>query len=105
MMSNLQMGIIFGIVFGLVDVAVMIPMKFGGNRKKKEAMLGAFIERFMLGFLIPNTSFGVNPAITGLFLGVGLSLPTAIITRVYAPIVGMGMIGGVIIGFATNALL
>lgn len=76
----------------------MIPLKYENNRKRNEAMSAAFIERFMIGFLIPNLELGLHPALTGLFLGTVLSLPSAIIVRVYAPIIGIGAIGGIIFG-------
>ncbi|MBP7732531.1 MAG: hypothetical protein KA140_02050 [Caldisericia bacterium] len=104
-MNSLTLGIICGLAFGGIDVLVMIPLKYENNRKKTEAMVSAFLERFMIGFLIPNVNLGIHPALTGLLLGVGLSIPTAIITRVYAPIVGIGAVGGVIIGFVVNAIL
>jgi len=34
----------------------------------------------------------------GLFFGVLLSIPDAIITKAYAPIIGLGAVGGTIIG-------
>ena len=104
-MNRVTLGIICGLAFGGIDVLVMIPLKYENNRKKTEAMVSAFLERFMIGFLIPNVNLGIHPALTGLLLGVGLSLPTAIITRVYAPIVGIGAVGSVIIGFVVNAIL
>lgn len=103
-MERITVGIIFGLVFGLIDVLIMIPLKFDDRRKRSEAMAGAFIDRFMLGFLIPNIDLGMNPAITGGLLGLGLSLPSAIITRAYAPIIGIGVAGGIIIGFITGML-
>lgn len=103
-MNNITLGIIAGTVFGVLDVLVMIPLKFEDKRKKIEAMTGAFIERFMLGFLIPNVNLGIHPAITGVLLGLGLSIPTAIITRAYAPIIGIGAVGGIIIGFITKVI-
>jgi len=48
---------------------------------------------------------GLHPIATGAILGLGLSLPTAIIVRAYAPIVGIGVAGGIIIGFITNLIL
>ncbi len=98
-MTKIILGAICGLVFGIIDVLIMIPLKYENNRKRNEAMSAAFIERFMIGFLIPNLSLGIHPALIGLLLGAGLSLPSAIITRVYAPIVGIGAIGGLIIGF------
>lgn len=104
-MNKLLFGVICGLVFGVVDVLAMIPLKFENNRKMIEAIMAAFWERFMLGFLIPNVELGISPVLTGLFLGAGLSLPSAIITRVYAPIIGIGLIGGLIVGFITKAVL
>lgn len=103
-MDRITVGIIFGLVFGLIDVLIMLPLKFDDRRKRLEALSGAFIDRFMLGFLIPNIDLGIHPAITGGLLGLGLSLPSAIITRAYAPIIGIGIVGGIIIGFITGML-
>lgn len=103
-MSRIMLGIICGIAFGILDVLIMIPLKVENKRKKIEAMVGAFIERFMLGFLIPNTDLGIHYILTGLILGLGLSIPTAIITRAYIPIIAIGAVGGVIIGLITNAV-
>lgn len=104
-MNKIILGIICGLVFGIIDVLVMIPLKYENNRKRNEAMSSAFIERFMIGFLIPNVILGIHPALTGLFLGVGLSVPSAIITRAYAPIIGIGIVGSVIIGFIVKMIL
>ncbi len=104
-MNRIIFGIICGLAFGVIDVLVMIPLKYENNRKRLEAMTAAFIERFMIGFLIPNVDLGIHPALTGLVLGVGLSLPSAIITRAYAPIIGIGALGSIIIGFVAKAVL
>jgi len=103
-MNKIILGTICGLVFGIIDVLVMIPLKYENNRKRNEAMSAAFIERFMIGFLIPNMELGIHPALTGLFLGTSLSLPSAIITRAYAPIIGTGIVGSVIIGFIVKAI-
>ena len=104
-MDKIILGTICGLVFGVIDVLVMIPLKYENNRKRNEAMFAAFVERFMIGFLIPNVGLGIHPALTGLLLGIGLSLPSAIITRAYAPILGIGIVGSVIIGFIVKAVL
>ena len=104
-MSSITLGIVCGLVFGIIDVLIMIPMKVEDRRKKIEALIGAFTERFMLGFIIPNISIGLHPIATGALLGLGLSLPTALIVRAYAPIVGIGIAGGIIIGFITTLVL
>ena len=104
-MDRILFALLCGLAFGILDVAVMIPMKFENRRKKYEALSSAFIERFMLGFLIPLVRLKIHPALTGLILGVGLSVPTALITRAYAPIIGIGIVGGVVIGFITRAVM
>ena len=104
-MNKIILGIICGLAFGIIDVLVMIPLNYENNRKRVEAMTAAFIERFMIGFLIPNVDLGIHPALIGLLLGVGLSLPSAIITRVYAPIIGIGVVGSVLIGLIIGAIL
>jgi hypothetical protein len=98
-MNKILLGTICGLAFGIIDVLVMIPLKYENNRKRIEAMSAAFIDRFMIGFLIPNVDFGINQAITGLLLGLFLSLPSAIIVKAYAPIIGIGAVGGLIVGF------
>lgn len=104
-MNKIILGIICGLVFGIVDILIMIPLKYENSRKRIEAMSAAFLERFMIGFLIPNVELGIHPALTGLLLGIGLSVPSAIITRAYAPIIGIGIVGSVIIGFIVKAVL
>ena len=101
-MDKITVGIILGLAFGIIDVLIMIPLKYESRRKRLEAMSAAFIERFMIGFLIPNVNLSFHPSLIGLFLGLGLSLPSAIITRAYAPIIGTGILGGVIIGFVSK---
>ncbi len=97
-MNRILLGTICGLAFGVIDVLVMIPLKYENNRKRMEAMTAAFIERFMIGFLIPLVDLGMPRTITGALLGFSLSLPSAIITRAYAPIIGIGILGGLIIG-------
>lgn len=103
-MDSIALGLIFGLSFGFIDVLLMIPLKFEDKRKRLEAFASAFIDRFMIGFLIPNVSLGVHPAITGTLLGLVLSLPSAIITRAYLPIIGIGTVGGIILGLLTKML-
>jgi hypothetical protein len=104
-MDSVTLGLICGAVFGIFSVVIMIPMKLGDRRKKTESLVASFIERFMLGFLIPTVCIGLNPILTGAILGLGLNVPTALITRAYAPIIGIGVVGGIIIGVITNAVL
>jgi len=88
-------GIIAGVIFGAADVALMIPMK---HPNKKVAMLGAFFSRFAIGFLIGVTRMPVAGWLRGVIVGVLVSIPDAIATKAYAPILATGIIGGAIIG-------
>ena len=104
-MNSITLGILCGLAFGIIDVLIMLPIKVPDKRKRIEALAAAFIERFMLGFIIPNIGIGLHPIATGALLGLGFSLPTAIMVRAYAPIIGIGIIGGIIVGFVTSAVL
>ena len=104
-MNKILLGLLCGLGFGILDVLIMLPLKYDNNRKKLEAIIGAFIERFVLGFIIPNIQLGINPIITGGIFGLGLSLPTSIITRVYIPINVIGIIGGIIVGVITYSVI
>jgi len=78
-MNNVTQGVIAGLVFGAVAVAIMVPMPMP---QKRDAMIAAFLNRFGIGFTIAVAS-----------------LPAAIATRAYAPILGLGVVGSVIIGW------
>ena len=95
-MSNMMVGLISGVVFGVVSVLMMLPLPFPD---KKAALLGAFCDRFAIGFVIGCVTLPGWPgwAIGGLF-ALLLSLPSAIISKAYAPILIVGAIGGAIIG-------
>ena len=49
-MSRLAIGLICGLIFGAVDVALMLPMSFPD---KRTALLAAFLSRFGIGLVIP----------------------------------------------------
>jgi hypothetical protein len=74
----------------------MLPMSFSD---KRAALLGAFLNRFAIGFLVPLVQLPGPRWAIGLGLGVLLSLPDGIITKAFAPIVGMGAVGGLLIGW------
>lgn len=104
-MDAVTLGLLAGLVFGLFSALIMVPMKFDNRKEKWEALTSAFVDRFMIGLIVPNLTFGLDPVISGLLLGIGLSLPSAIITRAYAPIMVIGAIGGLIIGYISKIVL
>jgi hypothetical protein len=95
-MSKIVLGLISGLVFGALDVGLMLPMSFPD---KNTALLGAFTSRFAIGFVIGCVQLPSWPGWSvGLLFGLLLSLPEAIITHKYVPILVLGGIGGFIIG-------
>jgi len=98
-MKPVIFGLIAGLVFGAVDVALMLPMEFPD---KKTALLAAFFSRFAIGFLIPLVRMPIPSWAVGAIVGMLISIPDAIITRAYAPILASGLIGGLLIGWASG---
>ena len=99
-MSKPLLGLLCGLLFRAISVATMIPLSFDD---KRAALLGAFINRFAIGVVIGVAALPVPGWLTGLLFGLLLSLPDAIITKAYAPIMGLGAIGGLIIGFVVSS--
>ena len=99
-MSRLAAGLLCGLIFGAVDVALMLPMSFPD---KRTALLAAFFSRFGIGFVIPLVQLPSWPGwLIGLVFGLLLSLPDAVLTKAYIPILLSGAIGGIIIGGVTH---
>lgn len=66
---------------------------------KRTAMLASFIDRFVIGFIIFNMPLPMPAWAKGLLVGVVLSIPPALISKKYGPILGLGAIGGLVCGF------
>jgi hypothetical protein len=94
-MSRVLLGVICGLVFGAIDIGIMLPMSFPD---KRTAITAAFIARFGIGFAIGAARLTWAGWVVGLCFGLLLSIPDALITKAYGPIIGMGAIGGTIIG-------
>jgi hypothetical protein len=94
-MSRVLLGVICGLVFGAIDIGIMLPMTFPD---KKAAMTAAFIARFGIGFAIGAARLPWPGWAVGLCFGLLLSIPDALITKAYGPITVMGALGGTIIG-------
>jgi hypothetical protein len=94
-MSRLALGTICGLIYGALSAASMLPLTF---TDKRAALAGAFLNRFAIGFCIGAARLPLPSWAQGLVFGILLSLPDAIITKAYAPILILGAIGGVIIG-------
>jgi hypothetical protein len=95
LMSKLLLGTICGIIYGGLSAVSMIPLAFAD---KKAALIGAFLNRFAIGFVIGAAKLPVPGWLQGLIFGILLSLPDAIITKAFTPILVLGAVGGLIIG-------
>jgi hypothetical protein len=95
-MSRLLLGVICGLAYGALAAASMLPLSFPD---KRAALVGAFINRFSIGCVIGASALPWPGWLTGLVVGILLSLADAIITKAYAPILLLGAIGGTSIGW------
>lgn len=94
-MSNALWGVVAGVVFGVLSVGLMLPLSFPD---KRAALLAAFVDRFAIGLVIGCVQLRWPGWSVGLFFGLLLSLPSAIVTKAYAPILIIGGLGGLVIG-------
>src|SRR5882762_5486854 len=94
-MPRILLGTICGLVYGALSAASMIPLQF---TDKRAALLGAFLNRFAIGFVIGAARLPIPGWASGLVFGLLLSLPDAIITKAYVPIIGLGVVVGAIVG-------
>jgi hypothetical protein len=98
-MKRTLMGVVLGLVIGTVDVLLMLPLQFPD---KGAALLGAFCSRFALGFFAATIRVPMPPVAAGVLVGILTSLPDAIITKTYAPILITGMVFGAIAGWVVG---
>ena len=97
-MDNITKGVIAGLAFGIASIVPMFFMEF---EDKKKAIVASFINRFAIGFIIFNIDLPMVGWLKGLVIGSVLSLPDALITKAFKPIMGLRIIGGIICGLLT----
>ena len=93
-MTPTTYGLIAGLAFGALAVGIMLPMSFPD---KRAALTAAFLERFAIGFVIGVANLSWPRWAVGLFFGLLLSAPSAIITKAWKPILVFGAVGGLIV--------
>ena len=98
-MSRITLGVVLGLGIGIVDVLLMLPLSFPD---KRAALLGAFCARFALGFFAATVHLPWSPVVTGVLVGVLTSLPDAIITKAYMPIMVTGDLFGAVAGWVVG---
>jgi hypothetical protein len=93
--TRLRFAVLCGLAFGVLDTLPMFAMQFPD---KTAAIAGAFSSRFGIGFVIPLLDLPGPAWRRGLLIGLLLSLPEAIITGSWVPILATGALGGTLIG-------
>ncbi len=98
-MNRVSLGVMLGLGIGIADVLLMLPLSFPD---KRAALLGAFFARFALGFFAATIRLPMTPIVSGVLVAVLTSLPDAIITKAYVPIMITGVVFGVIAGWVVG---
>ena len=98
-MARVNLGVLLGLAIGIVDVLLMLPLTFPD---KRAALLGAFCSRFALGFFAATVTLPIPSIASGVIVGILTSLPDAIITKAYAPILLTGTVFGAIAGWVVR---
>ena len=98
-MTRVTFGVLLSFVVGAVDVALMLPLSFPD---KPAALFGAFFARFALGFFATTVRLPMSPIASGLVVGLLTSVPDAIVTKAYAPILITGILFGAIAGWVAG---
>jgi hypothetical protein len=99
-MNRILLGSLLGMAAGGIAVLLMLPLKFPDRRA---AFLGAFANRFVVGFVIGISVLPLPAWAGGALIGFLVSLPDAIITKAYAPILILGTVFGALIGLGVAA--
>ena len=95
-MNRVSLGVLLGLGIGIADVLLMLPLSFPD---KRPALFGAFCARFALGFFAATVRLPMAPILSGVLVGMLTSLPDAIITKAYAPIMVTGILFGALAGW------
>ena len=94
-MNRIRFGFVAGAIFGVLDILPMFAMKFPNPAV---AIAAAFTSRFAIGFLIPQVRMPLPGWLSGIVVALLISIPDAIVTGAYGPILATGVAGGAIIG-------
>ena len=95
-------ALVAGAVFGSVSAGSMVKIEVPSREAKRDAVIAGFVDRFLIGFVVGPVASGLdaNALLIGALLGLGLSVPSALITKAYVPILIIGTIGGLAVGIA-----
>jgi hypothetical protein len=97
-MNRMLLGAILGVALGITDV--LLTLRHGSQLTT--ALLQAFTSRFALGFLGANVALPLHPVISGVLVGILVSLPDAFGLKAYGGIIGSGVVFGALVGLAVK---
>jgi hypothetical protein len=98
-LNRVALGIILGAAAGVADLALMTVTRFPGGR---DVRIGAFSDRFLIGFFVATTSLPLSPALGGMLIGALASIPPAVIIKEYSKIMISGILIGALVGYAVR---
>jgi membrane protein YqaA with SNARE-associated domain len=98
-MTRVTLGVLLGLAIGSADVLLMLPLSFPD---KRAALIGAFCARFALGFFAATVRLPLPPVASGVLVGLLTSVPDAVITKAYAPILITGTVFGALAGWVVG---
>lgn len=98
-MKRPLLGVLLGLAVGAADVGLMLPLTFPD---KPTALTAAFFSRFAIGFLAANVVLPCHQALAGALVGLLVSIPDAVMTKAYAPILITGVVFGGLAGWVAR---
>ncbi len=101
-MNRLALGILLGIAFGAIDVAMTVRGTPSDRSWGWQILAQAFFSRFAIGVLGANVSLRMYPMLAGAIVGVLVSLPDAFALQSYLGVIGTGIVFGALAGWAAG---
>jgi uncharacterized membrane protein YhhN len=104
-MKSILIGLLLGVGAGILDVAPMILRKMN-----KFAVVSAFLQWVVLGFIITHIQFGVSGFLKGSIVAVACAIPIIAIVwekepKSSIPILLFSLVLGGLVGFAGDLML
>ena len=88
---------ICGFVFASLEPALVLFTRWRAAGRGWRVLIVSLTSRFLTGLLIPTVDLGVPLWMTGLFLGLALTVPLVVVSRRWVGPLGLGAIGGFVI--------
>ena len=96
-MDPILLGLIAGATFAALELALVHWMRWPRAREEFAALVTSVTNRFATGLAIPTIDIGQSLWVTGLVIGIALSLPVAAVSRRTVGPIGLGAVAGIAI--------